>query len=108
MENGCNGSLCGRHPLPKKSREARRPGGVGGKRWWRRLRRRDDSVDFLHVAALMERKQQAWEATGTSSVTGRGGDASTPGGASDMRRRRRFQEENERYAAGSNGMENKR
>jgi hypothetical protein len=44
----------------------------------------DDVVDLLRVAALEERKQRAWEATESLSVTGRAGKASSPRGTSDM------------------------
>jgi hypothetical protein len=86
--------------ITEKAREAQRPGGASGKR--RRLRQSDDNVDFLPVSAQKERKQQAWEATGTSSVTERGGEAPVAcSGNVDFGRRMNVTQE-------SNMMENKR
>jgi hypothetical protein len=71
MENGWNGSRRGRRWLPEK--QGKLEGLEALMRRWLRLRRPNDSVNFLAVAALKEWKQQAWEATGTLSVIERGG-----------------------------------
>jgi hypothetical protein len=76
-----------------KARGGRRPRGAGGERWLCWLRRRGDIVNSLPLAAPEEMKQQALEATETSYITGRGGEASSPRSDSGARRRRRFQEE---------------
>jgi hypothetical protein len=53
-----------------KVRDTGRP--LGASEWRRRCRKgHDDFVDLLPLATLEEREQQEWNATDTSSVTGR-------------------------------------
>jgi hypothetical protein len=45
----------------------------------RQLKQRDGGVNLFAVTAPKEMKQLEWEATGTSSVTGRGGEGKHTG-----------------------------